>query len=1398
MKRNIIYLMICSFIAIIFSVGNSFTVKAESEDNYLEVNIGDSVQTTEEKHLYITPTVSDAYNIHISYTGTGYNDFVGIGIYESDVNASFDPSSPYSYDVWNQLEYENYWKSGIDIDKYLKKGKKYWIDISPYGLNNQVQVDIAKSEKFFTYNGFYYEKYYYEDIVSGLIILGYDGEESDIVVPSTIDNISVTSIADDAFSGTEIENLTVSEGIRFIGKGMCTNCKNLKKVSFPSTLDGIEGTILRGCNNLSEIAINDNTEKNEYFYVKDNTLFSENGKSIYAIFGGKSQEYRVPVDVTDFDWDLCEDMSTEVLYITKCRKKLGDTTPSCLKEVHFSNPNCILGRYGYSDIVKHEENGTVYPKIYAPKGGSIESYCLENDIPFFEEGIYDSSTDKKIHDTILCDIGSWKSFNFDTWNGENYQDFEYDVKSTGLYYLGLAYKDGEWNEEITDVTSLPVESMFSYELIDNHGEIINAIESDTSNDLTLPGYIYYLTEGKKYTLRIKISDEYRNIGVSLHMEIRLTYEKEYKLGEQIKSELCEAGTQKEIYRFSVSKDGMYTFESSSEYIYNTERHCKIRIYEKKEDTVTLLKEGKEDLPVELKKGKTYYAIFIIRADYGDIIGDAAIISYEAILKRGAGDKQWITFITPIGTLDNGDSKCAYYLYEGITLEDIPEINYDHEKYEFLGWQYSDGNIYDVPKVINGEEQSLPNGVKNIYDYEVYEQGGFIAVFSTGDSYIVTYTVDTWDLYSPQDVVFQTYEIKKGDKIGDNIPNFIYSDIGRFDESYKVESWSIMKNLHQSDGTYTREELANYTPTKNIIIKANWDTAYNLTFKAEDGIFEDGSNEKTIEFFDSSRKIKTFNATKEGYILMYWETEGDDALYFTDVSASTLYTNGRKLYPIRQFRGDTKAVFTPIWIKSRKIKFISDDGYINGSPDEKEYNLEISYKEKIGQRIPSLYNRSGYRHMGWKSEKTGVTYSIDDIRNVVLDDDDTFIAVWSPLFKVSWQGNGGLAEFNNSMGYTVYTTEVIVGDKIAESYPHHPRKDEYDFVGWSIDGEDKILSLEEISDFTPQSDMTFIANWKEHSEEVTSEETTSEEKTSEEETSEEKTSEEKTSEDETGKENKSEESTSEEQKSEEPNSENKTQEKTDSQPTTSQQVNTTDTDKYTKTSTTQNPSNTLPSKGTKEESKDGSATYKVTGSIKTGGTTIATVTYEAPLNKYKNVSKIIVPSKVALSDGSTAVVTKISSKAFANNKKITSVTIPSSVTSIGKNAFAKCTGLKKVTIKGKGLKTIESSAFSGCTNLTSVTIGSEVTTIGKGAFQNCNKLTKIVIPSKVTDIGQNAFSGCSKLKNVTIKSSKVRKIGLYAFKGIKSDAKIKVPKKKLSQYTRMLTKSKIPNGVTITK
>ena len=136
------------------------------------------------------------------------------------------------------------------------------------------------------------------------------------------------------------------------------------------------------------------------------------------------------------------------------------------------------------------------------------------------------------------------------------------------------------------------------------------------------------------------------------------------------------------------------------------------------------------------------------------------------------------------------------------------------------------------------------------------------------------------------------------------------------------------------------------------------------------------------------------------------------------------------------------------------------------------------------------------------------------------------------------------------------------------------------------------------------------------------------------------------------------------------------------------------------------------------------------------------------------------------------VTSIGDYAFYGCSGLTSLPLPSSVTSIGKLAFSGCSGLTSLTLPSS-VTSIGSQAFDGCSGLTSLTLLSCVTSIGNYAFSGCSGLTSLTLPSSVASIGYSAFRGCSGLTSLTLPSS-VISIDDYAFEGCSGLTSLAIP------------------------
>lgn len=111
------------------------------------------------------------------------------------------------------------------------------------------------------------------------------------------------------------------------------------------------------------------------------------------------------------------------------------------------------------------------------------------------------------------------------------------------------------------------------------------------------------------------------------------------------------------------------------------------------------------------------------------------------------------------------------------------------------------------------------------------------------------------------------------------------------------------------------------------------------------------------------------------------------------------------------------------------------------------------------------------------------------------------------------------------------------------------------------------------------------------------------------------------------------------------------------------------------------------------------------------------------------------------------VTSIGESAFRMSGLIT-ISIPNSVVHIGNYAFSTCSDLVSVAISNS-ITSIGDFTFWECVNLNSIEIPNSVSSIGKAAFTKCSSLTTIVIPSSVTTISQNPFYDCEKLETIIV-------------------------------------------------
>ncbi len=127
-------------------------------------------------------------------------------------------------------------------------------------------------------------------------------------------------------------------------------------------------------------------------------------------------------------------------------------------------------------------------------------------------------------------------------------------------------------------------------------------------------------------------------------------------------------------------------------------------------------------------------------------------------------------------------------------------------------------------------------------------------------------------------------------------------------------------------------------------------------------------------------------------------------------------------------------------------------------------------------------------------------------------------------------------------------------------------------------------------------------------------------------------------------------------------------------------------------------------------------------------------------------------------------------AFSGHSDLASITIPSTIQSIGEGAFFECNGLKKVYVSSiedwckidfsysdsdadadANPLSIGADLYVDNKLVTDVTIPDGVKSIGKYAFYGYSSLKSISFPSSIRSIGESAFFECNGLKRVYVSS-----------------------------------------------
>jgi hypothetical protein len=160
--------------------------------------------------------------------------------------------------------------------------------------------------------------------------------------------------------------------------------------------------------------------------------------------------------------------------------------------------------------------------------------------------------------------------------------------------------------------------------------------------------------------------------------------------------------------------------------------------------------------------------------------------------------------------------------------------------------------------------------------------------------------------------------------------------------------------------------------------------------------------------------------------------------------------------------------------------------------------------------------------------------------------------------------------------------------------------------------------------------------------------------------------------------------------------------------------------------------------------------------------------EVVINAYKGTAtEIEIPSTVK-----NIPITKISDSVFYNSSvrtEITSVTLPSTVTSLGYNCFRNCSNLTQINLQN--VTSLGQYCFYYCTKLASIDL-SNITSLGDYCFQSCSNLTEVTLSDTITSLSNYCFASCAKLASINI--PKITNLGDFCFNSCTSLTSIDLP------------------------
>lgn len=351
---------------------------------------------------------------------------------------------------------------------------------------------------------------------------------------------------------------------------------------------------------------------------------------------------------------------------------------------------------------------------------------------------------------------------------------------------------------------------------------------------------------------------------------------------------------------------------------------------------------------------------------------------------------------------------------------------------------------------------------------------YISIVNAEETYTVTFKSSEGYLNGEKDLKEKSFQVKAGESISD-AP---YGErLGYVLLGWKTEGDSTLYDKYSIEDHETHSIFA-YIPTKDTVFEAQWEEGYTVSFEANGGCLNNKEDvdevSVTVQKGEAIKGLDPY-ADKSGYIFTGWKIEG---------AADTVYTSSE----LWSYVPDGNLTFEAQWEEGYIIKFLSEQGYIDGEKDEKEYTYTVSKKtgqtleeaiEDIGECLPYMpYGAvNGIKFIGWKIEgdESKKIYSDYQVEELVITGNTTFSAQWSEVYKVTWKSEEGYLTGNPE---DTIDEDYVEKKKEIGHFKEGFLRPGYKLAGWKEESSGKVYKPYELSSFIPEADTVFIAQWKE--------------------------------------------------------------------------------------------------------------------------------------------------------------------------------------------------------------------------------------------------------------------------------------------------------------------------------